>query len=106
MSKEQRWENAQNGEEKYFNTVYKKNSLYLLDMKRVRALAKFIIDTIETINNNRLISPKLLEVGSGPIGLIWGFPFPDLYGVDPLDDKYKNEPKQKTFLLLTNTLIA
>ncbi len=85
---EREWSSAQKGEEKYFEAEYLKNDCFLLDMERSVALANIIMKNVSTIDTSKNRDLRVIEIGCGPIGLIWGFPYPELYGIDPLHDSY------------------
>jgi len=83
-----KWKLAQISEARYFEQEYLKNDCFYLDMERSEYLAKNIIENVLIIDGSKNRDLKVIEIGCGPIGLIWGFKYSDLYGIDPLHDLY------------------
>jgi ubiquinone/menaquinone biosynthesis C-methylase UbiE len=83
-----KWNLAQISESRYFKQEYLKNDCVYIDMERSEYLAKEIIENVLIIDSSKNRDLKVIEIGCGPIGLIWGFKYSDLYGIDPLHDLY------------------
>jgi SAM-dependent methyltransferase len=94
MEDTKRWSEAQDYELGFWNNVAKDIDSGFGDLGWYRWRADQLINRLKRLNLHRLTSgnARIIEVGSGPVGVCTFFPGAERLAVDPLMDQYSSHP--------------